>query len=186
MNLQIISLRLSEIKVDFSLSSRMAFSDLSWIMQRMSPLRDPAKAVLHNPDLHLPVPDRGRCSSYFKVIFSGQIDLTFSLAPSCPQKHRIPIPQNQVPICLSFRINWLWIAGLRRFEEVMFSLLVLLFWKALPNLDLDFGAEFDITNWDEWRRKCEFCFLGRGIRQISTCSLFSKSHLSFARLTRFP
>lgn len=29
MNLQIISLRLSEIKVDFSFSSRMAFSDLS-------------------------------------------------------------------------------------------------------------------------------------------------------------
>ena len=55
-------------------------------MQRMSPLRDPAKAVLHNPDLHLPVPDRGRCSSYFKVIFSGQIDLAFSLALSCPKK----------------------------------------------------------------------------------------------------
>lgn len=35
-------------------------------------------------------------------------------------------------------------------------------------------------------KKLRVSFVSRGIGRITTCSLFSKSHLSFARLTRFP
>ena len=78
------------------------------------------------------------CSAYFKALSSRQIDLAFSLAPSYPQKnHRIPIPQNQIPIYISFRINWLWIDDWRSYILLASSFVL----KSTFKLGLDFWSE---------------------------------------------